>query len=74
MIGTLIGLVFLCIVLGVIWWAIQQFLPLIPLGQPFATILRVLLVLIMVIIVLWVIIQLLGMAGIHVNTFGFGGR
>jgi hypothetical protein len=71
MIGTLIGLVFLCIILGVIWWAVQQLLPLIPIGEPFMTIIRVLLMVILVLIVVYVLIQLLSAGGIHVNTFGF---
>jgi len=66
MIGTIIGIIFVLIVLGVIWWAIQQLLPLIPMGEPFATIVRVLCVLLMVLVVLWVIMQLLGMAGVSV--------
>jgi hypothetical protein len=59
MIGTLIGIIILLIIVGVIWWAIQQLLPLIPLGEPFATIIRVLLVVVLVLIVLFVILQLL---------------
>lgn len=70
MIGTLIGLIFLCIVLGVLWWAVQQLLPLLPIAEPFRTIIRVLCILILVIVVIWVLIALLQMAGIHVNTFG----
>jgi len=73
MIGTLIGVILLCIILGVVWWAIQQFLPLIPMGEPFATIVRVLIVVIMVMIVIYVIVQLLGVAGVPVNTMGLGG-
>jgi hypothetical protein len=63
MIGALIGIIIVLIVVGVIWWAIQQLLPLIPLGEPFATIVRVLLVVVLVLIVLWVLLQLLAMAG-----------
>ena len=66
MIGTLIGIVFVLIILGVVWWAAQELIKLIPLGEPFATIIRVLMVVIAVLVVLWVIAQLLGMAGIHV--------
>ena len=69
MIGTLIGIIIMCIVPGVIWWAVQQLLPLIPIGEPFMTIIRVCLVVILVLIVLYVIMQLLGAGGIHVNTF-----
>jgi hypothetical protein len=69
MIGTLIGLIFFCIVVGVIWWAIQELLALVPLSEPFRTIVRVLLVVVLVVIVIYVAQILLGMAGIHVNTF-----
>ena len=70
MIGTLIGLIFFLIILGVVWWGCQQLLALIPLAEPFATIVRVLMVVIMVIIVIYVAMQLLGMAGIPVNSIG----
>lgn len=71
MIGTLIGLLLLLVFLGICWWAIQQLLPLIPIAEPFATIVRVILVVILALIVIWIITVLLGAAGIHVNTFGF---
>jgi hypothetical protein len=66
LIGTLIGLIVLLIILGVVWWAINQLLPLIPLPEPFARIVHVLLVVILVLIVLWAILALLGVAGVHV--------
>jgi uncharacterized membrane protein YwzB len=70
MIGTLFGLVFFLIIAGVIWWALQQLLALVPLAEPFATLVRVLIVVIGVIVVIYVAMILLGMAGIHVPTFG----
>jgi hypothetical protein len=73
MIGMLIGLVLLVLFLGVAWWGIQQLMPLIPLAEPFATILRVLLVFILAAIVIYVIIAILHGAGVPVNTFGLGG-
>lgn len=60
MIGTLIGIIILLIVVGVIWWAVQQLLPLIPLPEPFRRIIYVLMVVILVLIVLYVILILLG--------------
>ena len=66
MLGSVIGLLLLIILLGVVWWGIQQLLPLIPLGEPFRTIVRVLLVILLAVIVIWVIIQLLALGGIHV--------
>jgi hypothetical protein len=66
MIGTLIGIIFALIVLGVLWWAVQQLMALVPIAEPFRTIIYVVSVIIMVLVVLWIIIVLLGMAGIHV--------
>lgn len=66
-IGALIGIVFVLIILGVVWWGIQQLLPMLPFGEPFATLIRVVLVIILAIIVLWIIAVLLGVAGIHVG-------
>lgn len=66
MIGTLIYLILVLIVAGVVWWAIQQLLPMVPLPDPFRRIVYVLLVLVVVLIVIWVILQLLGAAGIAV--------
>ena len=74
MIGTLIGLVILCIVVGFLWWAFQQLLPLIPVAEPFTTIIKILIAGIILLIVLYAITVLLGMAGIHVPTFGAIGR
>jgi hypothetical protein len=65
-IGALVGIIFVLIVMGVIYWAVTQLLPLIPLPEPFARIVHVLLIVILVLIVLWIIIVLLGVAGIHV--------
>lgn len=69
MIGTLIGIIFVVIILGVIWWAIQTLLPLVPMAEPFRTILRVLMVLVMVCIVLWIIWQLVLASGISGVSF-----
>jgi hypothetical protein len=75
MIGTLIQIIFAVIIMGVIWWAIQQLLPHIPMGEPFRSILRVLMVVILVIIILWIIWQLLAASGlISSRPFRFGGE
>ena len=70
MLGTLIGLIILCIVLGVIWWGAQQLLALVPLAEPFATIVRVLMVVVLVLVVIYVLVQLLAMGGVHVPSMG----
>jgi hypothetical protein len=66
MIGTLISIIVTLIIVGVIWWAIQQILPMIPLPEPFRKIIYVLLILILVLIVIWVLLTLLGAAGVPV--------
>ena len=38
MIGTLIGIIFTLIVIGVLWWGIQTLMGLIPIAEPFKTI------------------------------------
>ena len=70
MIGTLIGIIFALIILGVLWWGIQTLMSLIPIAEPFRTIIYVLSVVIMVLIVLYIIAMLLGVAGIHVGGAG----
>lgn len=67
MIGAVIGLIILVIFLGVVWYCIQLLIPLIPMGEPFRTILRVLMILLVAVIVLYVVLQLLGLGGIHVG-------
>ena len=70
MISALIGVIVVLIVCGVLWWAVQQLLPMIPLPEPFARIVYVLLVVILVLIVLWVILTLLApIAGMHMPTW-----
>ena len=60
MIAVLVQIILTLVVLGVIIWAIQQLLPLVPLPPPFATIIHVLLILIVVLVVVWIIAGLLG--------------
>ena len=40
MVGTLISIILTLIVLGVILWAVEQLLPMIPMPAPFAQIIR----------------------------------
>lgn len=71
MIGTLIGLIILCIIAGFIFWAAQQLIALVPMGEPFQTLIRILVYAIVLIIVIYAVTVLLGLAGIHVNTWHF---
>jgi hypothetical protein len=72
MIGTIIGLILLVVLLGVLFWAGQRLLALIPLEEPFRTIVYVLMVLLAVVVVIYVFVVMLGMAGIHVPMVGIG--
>ena len=75
MLGTIIGLIFLIIIVGFIWWAIVgKLLPLITpyIGEPFMTFIQILLAFIILVVVLYVIAVMLGFAGIHVGG-PFGG-
>lgn len=69
MLGAIIGLILLVAFLGVVWYCIQLLLPLIPIAEPFATILRVLVILLVAVVVIYVIVTILSMAGIHVPTW-----
>ena len=75
MVGVLVQLIFAVIVLGVIWWGIQRILPHIPMGEPFRTIVYVLMVIIAVIVCLWIIWTLLVASGIvSGRPFRLGGE
>lgn len=69
MLGTLIGLIFFCIIAGVVIWGLRELVNLVPMGEPFRTLVRIVFVLITVVIVIYVAQILLSMAGIHVNAF-----
>ena len=68
MIGALIGIIVLIIILGVVYWAINQLLPLIPLPEPFRRMVYVLMVVVMVLIVVVRDLELLGVAGVRRRT------
>jgi hypothetical protein len=63
LITALVYIIVALIICGVVFWAVQQLLPMIPLPEPFRRIIYVLMVVILVLIVVWVILQLLGVAG-----------
>ena len=67
MITSLISIIFTLVFLAVLWWAAKKLLALVPLEEPFKTIIYVLMVVVMFLIVLWIVAALLGIAGIHVG-------
>lgn len=63
MIDVLINLVILLIICGVIWWAVTQILPLLPLPDPFRRVINVLLILILCLVIIYALLPLLHLAG-----------
>lgn len=70
-IGVVIGIIIVLVVLGVLWWAGKQVFALIApyVGEPFMTLIRIVGVLLLLFICIFVIVQLLGLAGISVPWF-----
>lgn len=67
LIGALLGLIFLLVIVGVIFWGIQQILALAPIAETFKTIINVVLIVAGVLIAVLVCIWLLNLAGLHVQ-------
>ena len=68
-VGSLIGFLLILLVLGVLWWIVKdKLLPMLPVAEPFSTLIQIVLVLILLFIVVWAIIWVVGLAGIHVPT------
>ncbi len=70
MIGAVVGLIFLCIIAGFIWWAAQLLLAQITISEPFLTFIRILIAFLILLLVLYALTILLGLVGVHVPTFG----
>ena len=70
-IGVVIGIILVLIVLGVLFWAGKQIFALIApyVGEPFLTLIRIAFVLLLLFICIWVIVVLLGLAGVQVPFF-----
>ena len=71
-IGIVIGIILTLIVAGVVYWAIEQLLPLIPLPEPFRRVIYVLLIVLLVLVLIYVILALLGLIGVNVPIFRLG--
>ena len=73
-IGVVIGIILILVILGVLFWAGQQIMALVApyVGEPFTTLIRIAFVILLVMICIWVVVQLLGLAGIGVPFLGSG--
>lgn len=60
MIHTLLYFVLMLALLGIFWWALNALLPLLPIAEPFATVIRVALIVIAALIVLSFLFSLIG--------------
>lgn len=68
MIPTLLQLVFVLLIAGVLWWALQQLLPLIPLPDPIRTVVYVLLVVIFALVLIYLLMGLAdGIGGLRLR-------
>ncbi len=66
MIPLLISVIITLIVVGLLWWGAQKILAVIPIAEPFGTVVYVLLVIVLCLIVIYyVIVPLIGAAGLH---------
>ena len=64
MIALLIQVIIVLLIVGVVWWAIEALLPLVPLPGPFAQIVRVLLIVILaLILIFYILVPLLHQLG-----------
>jgi hypothetical protein len=70
MIGTIIALIILVAILGVLVWGGQRLMALLPMAEPFRTLIYVLFVVLIMVLVIYVLIILLGAIGINVPIFG----
>jgi len=60
MVTLLIQAIIVLLIVGIVWWAIEQLLPLVPLPGPIAQIIRVLLLVVLaLVIVLYILVPLL---------------
>ncbi len=66
MIPLLVSVIITLIVVGLLWWGAQKILAVIPIAEPFGTVVYVLLVIVLCLIVIYyVIVPLIGAAGLH---------
>ena len=63
MLGAIISLILLFLVLGFLWWAFQQLVGLVPLAEPFPTLIRVLFGLVILLVVIYAVQVILGEVG-----------
>ena len=65
MIGTLISILVYLLILGIVWWAVNQILGILApyIAEPFMSIIRVILILILALILIGLLLQVIGIGG-----------
>lgn len=67
MISSVIGIIFLLIIVGILWWAVTELIALLPLPSAIQRAIYILGVVLIALLVIYVIIVILGIVGIHVS-------
>jgi hypothetical protein len=62
MIGSLLSLILILVIAGVLFWAATKLLGLLPIPDPFRTVIYVLLVVVAVIVVVWAVAGVFGVS------------
>lgn len=70
MIGSIIGILLALILFGVLIWGVQQILAIIPMPEIFKRVINVVIVILIVFVAIWVVVQLLGVAGVRIPMMG----
>jgi len=68
-IGALIALVITLLILGLLWWAVNELIGLVPLPATIRQIIYVLLMVILGLIVIYILLYLLSTIGVNVPLF-----
>lgn len=63
MVAALINLVVVLLIVGLIWWAVERILPLLPLPEPIGTVVRVILIVVLCIVVIYALLGLVPGSG-----------
>jgi hypothetical protein len=66
MLSAIIYVIVALIIAGVLWWAVNAIVAVLPIPEPIRTVINVLLIVVLVFIVVYALLQLIGGAGVHV--------
>lgn len=67
MLGALINLIVVLLIVGVVWWAINQLIGLLNLPEPIPRVVQVVLIVVLFIVVLYALLALVPVSGVHLR-------